>query len=125
MGASMKSSQPLLSDDHVMGRSKCKRHRSPEQQAARAAKQAAHQAATLLVNQTTSSHGPSVGCLTGTTTVRNGKAKADSIVNLCGPSANAGNGPKQGIHNAQHKTNRERRANLDAAWRKDYEEACI
>lgn len=124
MGASSKTGKALLPDDHKMGREKCKRQRSPEQQAKRAAKKAAHDAAKLLGNMTiAASHGPAIGCKTGDTGAMTPKQRREAITNLCGPSANAGNGPKQGIHNHTHKLNRERKLGLDAAWRKEYAEA--
>lgn len=115
-----KEAKPLAGDDYEMGRAPCKRQRTPEQQAKRAAKQAAHEAKRLLVNTTdTMTHGPAIGCVTGEVGVRNCKAKRESLVNLAGPAASAGNGPKAGRSNLAYQ---QQRAAIHAQTRDDTDE---
>lgn len=123
MGASMKSSEALLRDDHVMGRTKCKRIRTPEQQAARVAKKLAHDQRNLIAStHINASHGKDTGCMTGQVSCKTPKERRESIVNLCGPAANAGNGPKQGINNVTHQANRRAKAAAIALREKAYNE---
>lgn len=131
MGATSKTGKmpvnpdmPDFNEDYKMGRTKPKRVYSAAQAAKRAKRELAYANRGLLAHtETNMTHGPAIGCKTGATGAMTAKQRREAITNLCGPSANAGNGPKQGIHNHTHKLNRERKLGLDAAWRKEYAEA--